>query len=71
MGAQSSKPTLNEKAVLDRLHSLQLQDDDEYVEISSDSEKAPLGPLVRDAQGLSVHVLESWQASILKDPKNK
>ncbi|KAG8671616.1 bleomycin hydrolase [Fusarium poae] len=71
MGAQSSKPTLHEKAVLDRLLSLQIQDDEEFVEISSDPEKALMGSLVRDAQGLSVHVLQSWQASILKDPKNK
>jgi bleomycin hydrolase len=71
MGAQPSKPTLHEKAVLERLHSLQIQEDEEYIEISSDAEKTPLGPLVRDAQGLSLHVLESWQASILKDPKNK
>jgi bleomycin hydrolase len=71
MGAQPSKPTLHEKAVFERLHSLQMQDDEEFVEISSNAEKAPLEPLIRDAQGLSIDVLESWQASILKDPKNK
>lgn len=71
MGAQPSKPTLHEKAVLEILQNLRVQDDDEYVEISTDAEKAPLGPLIRDAQGLSVHELESWQAAVLKDPKNK
>lgn len=71
MGAQPSKPTLYEKAVLERLHSLQIQDDEEYVEVSNNDEKSTLGPLVRDAQGLPVHLLESWQSSILKDPKNK
>ncbi|KAM0356102.1 hypothetical protein ACHAPU_000496 [Fusarium lateritium] len=71
MGAQPSKPTLHEKAVLEILQNLQVQDDEEYVEISSSAEKTSLGPLVRDAQGLSVHVLESWQAAVLKDPKNK
>jgi bleomycin hydrolase len=71
MGAQPSKPTLHEKAVIERLRSLQLQEDDEYVEISSDAEKGAIGPLTREAEGLPVHVLESWQSAILKDPKNK
>jgi bleomycin hydrolase len=71
MGAQPSKPTLHEKAVMERLRSLQLQEDDEYVEITGDAEKRVVGPLTREAQGLSVHVLESWQSAILKDPKNK
>ncbi|KAM5346554.1 hypothetical protein ACJ41O_009559 [Fusarium nematophilum] len=69
MGAQPSKPTLHEKAVLERIHSLQIQDD--YVEVSTDAEKASIGPLIRDAEGLPLHVLESWQSAILKDPKNK
>ncbi|KAH7019182.1 peptidase C1B, bleomycin hydrolase [Ilyonectria destructans] len=71
MGGQPSKPvepTMHEKAVIERLRSLQVQDD--FVEVASDSEKS-LGPLVREAQGLPVHVLESWQADFLKDPKNK
>lgn len=59
---------MHEKAVIERLRSLQVQDD--FVEVTSDSEKS-LGPLVREAQGLPVHVLESWQADFLKDPKNK
>ncbi|KAK7420640.1 bleomycin hydrolase [Neonectria punicea] len=72
MGAQASKsaePTLHEKAVLERLRSLQLQDD--YVEVSGDAEKGSVGPLLRKAEGLPVHVLESWQSAFLKDPKNK
>ncbi|KAI5464559.1 peptidase C1B, bleomycin hydrolase [Mariannaea sp. PMI_226] len=73
MGGQQSKPneiTLNEKAVLGRLRDLQVQDD-EYIEVVSDAEKPHLGPLIRDAEGLPVPVLQSWQADILKDPKNK
>ncbi|KAF4968169.1 hypothetical protein FZEAL_10432 [Fusarium zealandicum] len=73
MGGQPSKatePTLHEKAILERIRSLQVQDDD-YVEVSSDVEKTSLGPLVRESEGLPLHVLESWQAAILKDPKNK
>ena len=71
MGAQPSKPTLHEKAVFECLHNLQMQDDEEFIEISNNAEKPPLEPLIRDAQGLSIDVLESWQASVLKDPKNK
>lgn len=73
MGAQQSKtePTLHEKAVLERLQNLQVQDQDDYVEVTSGAEKASLGPLIRDAEGLPLHVLESWQAAIIKDPKNK
>jgi bleomycin hydrolase len=72
MGADQSKlvePTMHEKAVLERLRTLQIQDD--YVQVTSDSEKTPLGPLVRDAEGLPVPVLQSWQTDVLKDPKNK
>ena len=72
MGAQPSKPaeaTIHEKAVIERLRSLQVEDD--YVEVNSDAEKAVLGPLMREAEGLPVHVLEAWQDTILKDPKNK
>jgi bleomycin hydrolase len=73
MGAQQSKtePTLHEKAVLERLQNLQVQDQDDYVEVISDAEKSSIGPLIRDAEGLPLHVLESWQAAIIKDPKNK
>lgn len=71
MGSQASKPgetTIHEKAVLERLQSLQVEDD--YVQVSGDAEKT-IGPLIREAQGLPLHVLEAWQERILKDPKNK
>ncbi|KAH6894158.1 peptidase C1B, bleomycin hydrolase [Thelonectria olida] len=72
MGADQSKlvePTMHEKAVLERLRTLQMEDD--YVEVTSDSEKATVGSLMREAEGLPVPVLQSWQTDILKDPKNK
>ncbi|KAF7537724.1 hypothetical protein G7Z17_g12791 [Cylindrodendrum hubeiense] len=72
MGGQPSKPiesNMHEKAVIERLRSLQVQDD--CVEATGNNEKASFGPLVREAQGLPIHVLESWQADFLKDPKNK
>ncbi|KAF7559353.1 hypothetical protein G7046_g4796 [Stylonectria norvegica] len=72
MGGQPSKPadiTVHEKAVLERLRSLQVEDD--YVEIESGAEKLSLEPFVREAGGLPVHVLQAWQDSVLKDPKNK
>lgn len=71
MGGQASKPgetTIHEKAVLERLQNLQVEDD--YVQVSGDAEKT-IGPLIREAQGLPLHVLEAWQERILKDPKNK
>ncbi|CAM1502240.1 Fc.00g042240.m01.CDS01 [Cosmosporella sp. VM-42] len=72
MGGQPSKPaeaTIHEKAVIERLRSLQVEDD--YVEVSSDVEKTALGPLMREAEGLPIYVLQAWQDTILKDPKNK
>lgn len=69
MGGQPSKsspPIIHEKAVLEHLRSLSV---DDFVEVSSDAEKS--SPSTREAEGLPLHVLESWQAAILKDPKNK
>ncbi|KAH7175525.1 peptidase C1B, bleomycin hydrolase [Dactylonectria macrodidyma] len=71
MGGQPSKPvepTSHEKAVVERLRSLQMQDGHE---VNGDAEKASFGPLVREAKGLPINVLQSWQADFLKDPKNK
>lgn len=72
MGGNPSRPAeaaAHDRAVLERLRNLQVEDD--YVEVDGHGEKAPFGTLLREAQGLPVHVLESWQSSILKDPKNK
>lgn len=72
MGGQPSKTgetTIHEKAVIERLRTLHM--DEDYVEVSSGAEKSSIGPLIRDAEGLPVHVLESWQQAILSDPKNK
>lgn len=72
MGIELSKPaapTMHEKAVFERLRDLQLEEG--YVQVDSDNEKGAVGLLAREAEGLPVQVLESWQASILKDPKNR
>ena len=72
MGGQPSKTELtaaHEKAVLDRLRDVSIEDDE--VESSCASEKTMPGQLFREAEGLPIHVLESWQSVVLSDPKNK
>lgn len=72
MGGQPSKTELtaaHEKAVLNRLRDMRMEDDE--VDTGYADEKSNAGQLFREAQGLPVHVLESWQSVILSDPKNK
>jgi bleomycin hydrolase len=78
MGGQPSKPlasTSSEKAIAQRLRTLQVEDDldSSYVEVGSagNAEKQLSQRLHREAEGLPVDVLESWKANILKNPKNK
>lgn len=54
---------------MERLRNLQVEDD--YVEVESSAEKGSYGTLLRESEGLSISVLESWQHSVLSDPKNK
>lgn len=70
MGGQQSKsePTAREKAVIQRLRSLQVEDE-EYLEVTN--EKLPHVPLGWQAEDLPIEVLESWKSNILKDPKNR
>lgn len=75
MGGQPSRPSppaFYEKAVAERLKSLQLEDDD-YVEISEKEKNASAGiaELGWKSQGLSIDVLDYWIEAILEDPKNK
>lgn len=73
MGAQPSKTldvSMSEKAVMDRLRNVQL-DDEDYVEVDSGSEKRGLGGADRSPEGLSLSLVTSWQTSILDDPKNR
>lgn len=81
MGAYQSKPTAAERAVLDRLRTLDLEkkqaaNDDGYVEVdgfeaSSSLNEKTLGALRRSPTTLDVSQLENWQTKLLKDPKNR
>jgi bleomycin hydrolase len=67
MGGQPSRMQLasaHEKAVVDRLHDLSMEDE-EFDEKTLD------GHALRNAEGLPINVLKSWQSDILSDPKNK
>lgn len=71
MGGQASKPSgmsLHEKAVVERLRDVQL--DDDYVEVDASAEKGGVR-VHRKAEGLPLGLVESWQKSILNDPKNR
>ncbi|KAI0540346.1 peptidase C1-like family protein [Xylaria digitata] len=74
MGAQQSKPSHeNEKAVLDRLRSLQFEQSetgDDFVYV--DGEKAVFdGKLHRSPEGLGIKLTQDWQTKLLEDPKNR
>lgn len=76
MGGQPSKPvepSAHEKVVIQRLRDLQVHDDHVpgYVEVEYAAEKDAALKRYREAEGLPVKVLESWQTDILKNPKNK
>ena len=58
----------HEKAVVQRLREVQLEDD--YVEVEASAEKGP-ARLHRQPEGLPLSLVESWQTTILKDPKNR
>lgn len=73
MGSYQSKITPEaEKAMLERLRTLDINDDEseeEFVHVGS--EKDGDVRLVRKAEGLSVSQLNSWQSQALRDPKNR
>ncbi|TEA15784.1 Bleomycin hydrolase [Colletotrichum sidae] len=76
MGSQPSKTapvdSPNEKALLERLRSFQVTDD-ESVNTGTSSGENEKGQvtLSREPEGLSVHLTQSWQSRFLADPKNK
>lgn len=73
MGGQPSKTvgfSTHEKAVIERLRDARLSDDD-YVEVDPNAEKNALERGARNPEELSLSLVESWQTSILKDPKNR
>lgn len=82
--SQSKVPSdaaMHDKALLDRLRSMQLEKkeaaDEEYVHVecfekSHDSNTEDISKLKsRSPKGLSVSEVEKWQDSLLKDPKNR
>ena len=76
MGSQQSTPAnraAHERAVVERLKQLRIEEQDDYVEITSAQEKQACGfdKTLRQPEGLPVSVLESWQSAVLKDPKNR
>ncbi|KKY35778.1 putative cysteine proteinase 1 [Diaporthe ampelina] len=81
MGAYQSKPTAAERAIIDRLRTLDLEEkqaanDDGYVEVddlewSGSLNEKTLGALRRSPTTLDVSQLENWQTKLLEDPKNR
>ena len=79
MGSEQSKTTpevtMHEKAVLQRLRAMQLENKgDDYVLVDGDNnEKRSAGAasVVRQAEDLSVDLMQDWQKRLLDDPKNR
>lgn len=81
MGSYQSKPTAAERAIIDRLRTLDLEkkqaaNDDGYVEVdefepSGSLNEKTLGALRRSPTTLDISQLENWQYKLLEDPKNR
>ncbi|KAI1140761.1 peptidase C1B, bleomycin hydrolase [Hypoxylon sp. FL0543] len=73
MGAQQSKTSpeaaAHEKAILDHLQSLKLEDD--FVHVSSEKEPVFSGGINRQPEKLAVEITQNWQSKLLADPKNR
>lgn len=73
MGAQQSKSSpeaaAHEKAVIDRLQSIKLEDD--FVHVSSEKEAVFNGGINRQPEKLAVEITQNWQSKLLEDPKNR
>lgn len=75
MGSQPSKTAAadpaGEKALLERLHRAHVNDgESSSTESASSNEKSDV-KLLREPEGLPVHLTKSWQSRFLSDPKNK
>lgn len=75
MGSQPSKTTAvdpsSEKELLDRLRRFQVTENElANVENGGGDEKNGM-KLLREPEGLPVHLTQSWQSRFLSDPKNK
>ena len=78
MGSQQSKQSsaaaLHEKAVLQRLQSLQLDKlagEEDYVHVENEKTAGSGIYVLRGAEGLNISAVEEWQSTLLKDPKNR
>ncbi|KAG7128250.1 Cysteine proteinase 1 like [Verticillium longisporum] len=76
MGAQLSTHDAADKALVDRLEGLQVRStSNDFIHVSKDgsqSEKQALSRLIhREPEGISVKLVEDWQSTFLKDPKNR
>ncbi|KAI1764925.1 peptidase C1B, bleomycin hydrolase [Hypoxylon sp. FL1150] len=73
MGAQQSKSSPEsaayEKAVLDRVRSLKLED--EFVLVGSEKEDLFNGGIAREPDQLAIETTQNWQSKLLADPKNR
>ncbi|KAI2617114.1 peptidase C1B, bleomycin hydrolase [Hypoxylon sp. NC1633] len=73
MGAQQSKSSpetaAHEKAVLDRLQTLKLEDD--FVHVSREKSALFGNGIARQPEQLAVEITQDWQSKLLADPKNR
>ena len=74
MGAQPSKGSetaVNEKAMLDRLRTVGVGDEDDYVEIGDGNEKGGFRRPNWTAEELPLEAVGALPAAILGDPMNR
>lgn len=73
MGAQQSKSApetaAHEKAVLDRLRTLSVED--EFVHVEAEKGILSNGALTRQPDQLAIGLTQNWQSKLLADPKNR
>lgn len=74
MGGQPSKSSETasyEKAMLGRLRTMGLREEEDYIEIGDGNEKGGFRAPNRKAEGLPLEAVASLPADILRDPKNR
>ena len=74
MGGQPSKSSETaayEKAMLDRLRTMGMREEEDYIEIGNGNEKGGFRRPKWEAEGLPLEAVASIPADILRDPKNR
>ncbi|KAI5867823.1 peptidase C1B, bleomycin hydrolase [Durotheca rogersii] len=79
MGAQQSKPSpeaakavMHEKAVIDRIMNLDVQDaGDDFVHVSSEKGSFLRHKIARLPEKIVLELTQNWQSKLLADPKNR